>query len=268
MTVETTKKKEVKISSETKSCFTIMPFGGWHDSYYLDIYLPAIEEVGFIAQRADDLFRPGTIINDIWEYTKGAEIILADLTGKNPNVFYELGLAHAIAKPAILVTEKMDDVPFDLRALRILEYDRNEPDWGAVLKRNIVRSIKEITASPLKAVMPTFLSEYNDTGVSVSSEDKELLSIQRDIEVLRNELADLRYNLADSPSPMPSPTRKVNTDDLTGTKVLAEYVRRHFDTHGSAIETKRHLTDGLHMTSSEAEEIMKIAFNEGNKKQS
>ena len=72
--------------------------------------------------------------NDIWDYTQRAKILLADLTGKNANVFYELGLAHAAGKPVILVTGSIDDVPFDLRALRVIEYDKNAPDWGKVLK--------------------------------------------------------------------------------------------------------------------------------------
>jgi len=102
-------KKETKIK-EKPNCFIIMPFGGWFDKYYSEIYTPAIEDAGFEAKRADDLYRPGNIVNDIWNYTKDANVILADLTNKNPNVFYELGLAHAITKPAILITASMDDV--------------------------------------------------------------------------------------------------------------------------------------------------------------
>src|SRR4051794_9506809 len=102
-------------SAKTKAeCFTIMPFGDWFDDYYDQIYVPAITTAGLVARRADDLYRPSAIVHDIWEMTCAAKIILADLTGKNPNVFYELGLAHAIAKPAVLVAESIADVPFDL----------------------------------------------------------------------------------------------------------------------------------------------------------
>jgi hypothetical protein len=135
-----------------ETCFTVMPFGGWFDDYYESIYKPAIERAGLRACRADDLYRPSTIVTDIWTYTKSAKLILADLSGKNPNVFYELGLAHALAKPAILVTESMDDVPFDLRALRVLQYDKNQPRWGEQLQEKITASIKEVVASPLQAV--------------------------------------------------------------------------------------------------------------------
>jgi hypothetical protein len=106
-------------------CFAIMPFGGWFDDYYLSVFKPGIEDAGMQPHRADDLFRPGSITNDIWAYTRKAKIILADLTERNPNVFYELGLAHAIGKPAILVVDDIDSVPFDLRNLRVIEYDKN-----------------------------------------------------------------------------------------------------------------------------------------------
>lgn len=106
-------------------CFVIMPFGGWFDKYYIDIYIPAIEAAGFEAKRAEDLYRLGNIVNDIWAYTKEATVLLADLTNKNPNVFYELRLAHAITKPAVLITASMEDVPFDLRSLRVIDYDKN-----------------------------------------------------------------------------------------------------------------------------------------------
>ena len=138
-------------------CFTIMPYGDWFDVYYNKIYAPAIEEAGLISKRADDLYRPSSIVHDIWQYTKESKIVLADLTGKNPNVLYELGLAHAIAKPVILIVEKMEDIPYDLRALRIIEYDKNAHNWGELLKDKIINAIKEVLHAPTKAVPHAFL---------------------------------------------------------------------------------------------------------------
>jgi hypothetical protein len=165
-----------------------MPFGEWFDEYYDNIYQPAIEEAGLIPRRADDLYRPSAIVHDIWDLTQKAKIILADLSGKNPNVFYELGLAHAIAKPAILVTETIEDVPFDLRALRVLVYDKNEPDWGSLLRKKIVTSIKEITAAPLEAVLPTFLKVKADAKPVVTRSEKEMITLRQDIDLLKSEM--------------------------------------------------------------------------------
>ncbi len=177
------KKAIAKKQAAKGTCFTIMPFGNWFDDYYESIYVPAIKASDLNPKRADDLYRPSAIVHDIWEMTQEARVILADLSNKNPNVFYELGLAHAIAKPVILVTGSIEDVPFDLRALRVILYDKNDPDWGEVLKRKIVKSIKEIVASPLEAVLPTFLKIKKSAGnTSVSKEEKELISLKQDME--------------------------------------------------------------------------------------
>ncbi len=185
-------------------CFTIMPFGEWCERYYEAIYSPAIKAAGLEPHKANDLYRPSAIVSDIWQYTKKAKIILADLSGKNPNVFYELGLAHAIAKPAILVTESLDDVPYDLRALRIIEYDKNSPDWGNELKIKITTAIKEVIPSPNESVPATFLdTEGVKLPKTVTAEEKEkiqeeqekkLAELSRSYELLRSEM---HYRLND-----------------------------------------------------------------------
>jgi hypothetical protein len=166
-----------------------MPFGGWLDDYYETIYCPAIKAAGLEAHRADDLYRPSTIVNDIWAYTRRAKLLLADLTGKNPNVFYELGLAHALAKPAILVAESMDDIPFDLRALRIIVYDKNDPRWGELLQHKVQAAIREVLRAPEEAVLPAFLHVRDSPGaVSVTPHEKELIEIKQELDLLRREV--------------------------------------------------------------------------------
>lgn len=177
-----------KEEAEKQTCFMIMPFGGWFDKYYEDIYKPAIEEAGFIAKRADDLYRPGNIVNDIWTYTKEASVILADLTNKNPNVFYELGLAHAITKPAVLITASMDDVPFDLRSLRVIEFDKNAHNWGDILKQKIVKSLEETLKSPEDAIPPTFLDTSKTKRLKVSEEEKDILDLRKELNSLKREV--------------------------------------------------------------------------------
>lgn len=169
-------------------CFIIMPFGGWFDKYYFEIYVPAIEDAGFEAKRADDLYRPGNIVNDIWNYTKTAKVILADLTNKNPNVFYELGLAHAISKPAVLITASMDDVPFDLRSLRVIEYDKNSPKWGEVLQAKITKALVETLGSPEEAIPPTFLEVTKNERIKVTPEGKEMLELRKEFDSLKREV--------------------------------------------------------------------------------
>jgi hypothetical protein len=174
--------------STPDTCFVIMPFGGYSDAYFDSIYVPAIDAVGLEAHRAGDLYGPQAIVSDIWSYTRKSKVVLADLTGKNPNVFYELGLAHASAKPVVMVAPSMEDVPFDLRALRIIIYDKNVPEWGKVLRESIGKALTEVLASPLESVLPAFLNVRMAANPTVTPEKKELLELKRDMDLLKTEL--------------------------------------------------------------------------------
>lgn len=82
--------------------------------------------------KADDIFTPTAIMEDIWEYINKSRLIVADVTGKNPNVFYELGIAHTIGKDVIILTQNEDDVPFDLKHLRYIKYIDNKNGWESL----------------------------------------------------------------------------------------------------------------------------------------
>ena len=193
-------KKTKEKSTEKNICFVIMPFRGWFNTYYKDIYKPSIEKAGLIPVRADDIFRPGIIVKDIWELTKASKIILADLTGQNPNVFYELGLAHAIAKPVILVTETLDDIPFDLQALRVIDYDKNQPNWNNILQDKITQSITEIIENPKKSILATFLDIDDIIKPDVPSLEKEIMNIKQELESFKRlSLSSSQINSFDLP---------------------------------------------------------------------
>lgn len=156
-----------------------MPFGQPYDEYYQEIYLPAIQKHSLKAQRADYLYRPSPILHDIWDFINEAPLIIADITRRNPNVMYELGLAHAIAKPAIIISDNIQDVPFDLRSLRILLYDIKKPSWAQALQNAIERAIHEILESPAEAVLPTFLKVRPSKQEDVSEIKKDLIEIKQ-----------------------------------------------------------------------------------------
>lgn len=190
------KKKEKKISLKTKNkCFVIMPYGGWNDTYFEKIFQPAIIESGLDPIRADDLYGPSQIISDIWNFTKSSKLILADLSGKNPNVLYELGLAHAISQPVIMLTESEEDIPFDLRSLRIIKYDKNLPSWGLKLKKNIVKAIKEVLEKPMDYVPAYFLKvNKQDKDIAISERDKDIISLKQEIELLKRNMLSRQSN--------------------------------------------------------------------------
>ena len=138
------------------TCFVMMPFGQWFDTYYKELFAPAIKEAGMEALRADELFSTGTVIEQIWEQIQKSKILLADLTGKNANVFYELGLCHAAHKPVVFTSANLDDVPFDLRHLRVIIYDVNDPHWGEKLKTNLTAYLRNAKSDPTKSIPQPF----------------------------------------------------------------------------------------------------------------
>lgn len=127
-----------------KKAFVLMPFSEPYNSYYPALFKPALEAAGYDVTRADDLFTPRPIMLDIQRSIVDADIILCEMSEKNPNVFYELGLTHAIGKPAILVSRIQDDIPFDLRHVRIIVYDTAYPGWEDRLRNEIVMAAASI----------------------------------------------------------------------------------------------------------------------------
>lgn len=155
-TISTAEKRGEGVREFLDTCFVMMPFGQWYDLHYKDIYVPAIKEAGFEPVRADELFSSGSVVEQIWEQIDKAKVLLADLTGKNPNVFYELDLAHADRKPVIFTSGVLEDVPFDLRHLRVMIYDTREPNWNLKLKTSITAYLKNAKLDPAKSIPQPF----------------------------------------------------------------------------------------------------------------
>lgn len=145
------------------TCFVMMPFGEWFDRYYKDVYIPAIKDAGFEPVRADELFSTGTVVEQIWEEISKATVLLADLSNKNANVFYELGLAHAATKPVVFTASSIDDIPFDLRHLRVIVYDVREPNWAEKLGKSVTDYLKNAKEDPVRSIPQPFRDSFNST---------------------------------------------------------------------------------------------------------
>ena len=91
---------------------------------YEDFVKPVvIDGCNLECERGDDVFGSNVIMDDIRTSIANADVVVADLTGKNANVFYEVGICHTLDKPVLLLAQSMDDVPFDLRHRRVLLYE-------------------------------------------------------------------------------------------------------------------------------------------------
>jgi hypothetical protein len=74
-------------------------------------------------ERADELSSTRAVMDDIWKGICNSGVLVADCTGKNPNVFYEIGISHTVGQPVILITQNRADVPFDISFLRYISYE-------------------------------------------------------------------------------------------------------------------------------------------------
>jgi hypothetical protein len=95
--------------------FVIMPFAPEYADRYNVAIKPACESAGAICQRVDEQIFLQNILERIYGEIERADLIVSEMSGRNPNVFYETGYAHGLGKPVILVTQSADDIPFDLR---------------------------------------------------------------------------------------------------------------------------------------------------------
>ncbi len=110
-------------SVDSRLVFVVMPFAPTFNTLYDSIESLVRDYCHLRCWRADSESIGNRIMSDVWRITNEAVVIIADLSGNNANVFYEVGLAHAIGKPVILLTSNTEDIPFDVRDIRALPYD-------------------------------------------------------------------------------------------------------------------------------------------------
>jgi len=121
--------------------FMIMPFRDELTAVYQDVILPTVEALGLTIKRGDNFNTDVPIMSDVWAAINHARVIIADCTGNNPNVFYELGIAHTLGKKTLLLVQNIDDVPFDIQPLRQLVYT---PDDLDALRRQLTSDLPNL----------------------------------------------------------------------------------------------------------------------------
>lgn len=145
-----------------KRCFVISPIGeegseirAHADDVFDFIIKPAMEECGIEAWRSDHLHEPGKISDQMFRAILNEDLCIALLTGYNPNVFYELAIAQCAARPVIILAEKGQELPFDIRDLRCVHYDLSpRPMFEKVYVKQIISHVKSLDAAGWQAVCP------------------------------------------------------------------------------------------------------------------
>lgn len=146
------------METDNKKCFVIMPFRKEFKEIYTEVYKPVCEENNVLCWRVDEVVGPGSITKDIIEGIIDADIIIADLTLKNPNVFYELGISHATGNKTIMTCQNEKDVPFDIANYRTIFYKQSiagSKELYAKLNKAIKELLKALnrTNNPFQEVM-------------------------------------------------------------------------------------------------------------------
>jgi hypothetical protein len=118
---EAVRQKAMK-AKERSRIFVLMPFA----AEFLDVYVLGIREVaerlGFTVDRADDIEHNGNILDIVEQRIRQADVVIADMSTRNPNVFYEIGYARAVGRPTVLLCRNTDEVPFDLQSINYIKY--------------------------------------------------------------------------------------------------------------------------------------------------
>jgi hypothetical protein len=126
---------------------------------------PAINDAGAYCLRLDKMIFVENMLERVYNEINKADFIIADLSTKNANVFYELGYAHALSKKVILITDNSDDIPFDLQQYQYLTYNRNDL---AKLKEEINERILYYMTEP-------YQPEYRIVPYQMRINDKDLI---------------------------------------------------------------------------------------------
>ena len=138
------KVREAAVEAERQAfAFVLMPFAKEYEDIYTGLVKETVQGQRIECKRADDRSEPGWIMDDVRSSIKEAKFIIADLSGRNPNVFYEVGMAHAIGQTVLLLTQSMGDVPPGLRNARTIVY-RNNLGGAERLKSELARAVQSL----------------------------------------------------------------------------------------------------------------------------
>ena len=181
-----------------KKCFVVSPIGGEGtdirkraDQVYKYIIEPVCEKCGFEAVRVDQINQADSITQTIIDMLLWSELVIADMTGHNPNAFYEMGYRACTKKPMIHIKEKGERIPFDIAGIRAFDYDLTDLDAVAEVKERLEQTIKSFNIAEYQENEKETLERMQDEDAgdtNVSQLLPILYAIQDQISQLKNEI--------------------------------------------------------------------------------
>lgn len=199
--------------SGRKICFVIAPIGESDsevrrrsDQILKHVITPAAKECGYDTIRADQISEPGIITTQVIQHIVEDPLVIADLTDRNPNVFYELAIRHAIKKPLVQMIKEGEQIPFDVAGTRTVHVDHQDLDSVEEAKREIIKQIQAVEKDVSQIETP--ISVALDLQILRQSENPEQRSIAdlvSAISGLRTGIAGIEKRLSDPESLLPPP---------------------------------------------------------------
>lgn len=176
-----------------KLCFFITPIGDEKsdirkrsDQVFRHIIKSIAEKCGYEASRADQMSESGYITSQVINHLMDDDLVIADLTDGNPNVYYELAIRHCVKKPVILIMQSDQKIPFDVSGIRIIHFNYQDLDSVEACKKNLINQIKSIEQDPPKIDSPisaainlNFIMQSDDP---VGTSNAEIISKLQDIQ--------------------------------------------------------------------------------------
>jgi hypothetical protein len=169
------------VSGPKPFVFVLMPFAEEFDDVYKLGIKPAAEAAGAYAERVDEQTHTDSIYDRIVNQIAKADIIVADMTGKNPNVYYEVGYAHALGKRVFLLTKDASEIPFDLKHRPHIVYGGKISKLKDELGRSLAWAVENPTGSNARRKSCPFELWIGETRVlEVGTGEVQKLSVVRD----------------------------------------------------------------------------------------
>ncbi len=204
-------KNSDNIENVEKDCFVICPIGDAgseirrrSDQVLRHVIEPAVERFGYRVSRADKIAEPGMITSQLLQRVINDHLVVADLTDRNPNVYYELAVRHAIRKPLIQMIQRGEALPFDVAGTRTINFDYKDLDSVDEAKTEIGKQIEYLNNNSSSIESPISVSlDLQNLRQSDNPEERSLGDILLMITDLRAGVAAIDKRLADPASIIP-----------------------------------------------------------------
>lgn len=217
--------------ADDKSCFVIAPIGE-HDSetrkrsdqVLKHVIRPAVGSCGYKAIRADEIDKPGIITSQVIQHVVNDPLVVADLTERNPNVFYELAIRHALRRPLVQLMKKGERIPFDVAGTRTIHVDHHDLDSVESAKNEIVDQVKALERDSSDIETP--ISVSLDLQLLRQSENPE----ERSLADLVAAVSDLRTGLGKLETKIGTPDEEGVLDEIqSAIKTLPRRIEEQLD---------------------------------------